>query len=82
MGIRLISQSQSKTFVEMSNLKVVVVLLAILAIGYSEAQLQGAALVFRHGERTPGSVSPKYGRTALSDEIGLGQLTLVGKRIL
>lgn len=58
-----------------------VVLLILGALALANAELKGVALVFRHGERTPESLGQFYGRTAISDQIGLGQLTLVSNLI-
>lgn len=49
----------------------------VLHTDLTRAELQSVAILFRHGERTPEEVYPKYGDTKDYRELGLGQLTLV-----
>lgn len=49
----------------------------VLHTDFIRAELQSVAILFRHGERTPEEVFPKYGDTKDYRELGLGQLTLV-----
>lgn len=51
--------------------------LLLLAVGSSDAQLKGVAILFRHGQRTPNAVFPTYGMTTQTQELGTGQLTVV-----
>lgn len=61
----------------MSSFPIVLLLSAILAVGIVQGELKSVALLFRHGERTPEGIYPKYGETALYKDLGPGQLTLV-----
>lgn len=61
----------------MSSISVFFFLAAVLAAGLVHGELKSVALLFRHGERTPEGIYPKYGETPLFKDLGPGQLTLV-----
>lgn len=61
----------------MSSFPIGLLLSAILAVGIVQGELKSVALLFRHGERTPEGIYPKYGESALYKDLGPGQLTLV-----
>lgn len=55
---------------------------AVLATGVVQGELKSVALLFRHGQRTPGLIMPKYGDSPLYRDLGEGQLTLVSLNYL
>lgn len=56
-------------------------LLVVLATLAVDGQIKGVTIMFRHGERTPSVLYPKYNVTKISQDLGAGQLTLVSKLI-
>lgn len=64
------------------NMKGVVCFVLLLAVAAQAAvspsgEIKAAAMLFRHGERTPSAVFPTYGMTKETTELGDGQLTRV-----
>lgn len=56
---------------------VIVAFVIACSLTFGHGELKSAAILFRHGERTPVFTYPKYGETAILKELGYIQLTLV-----
>lgn len=60
-----------------SSVVSILVAATLASLGLVHGELKSVAILFRHGERTPGQLFGKYGDSAMYRDIGPGQLTLV-----